>query len=431
MKTHVYVTTELATELREARKSQGLRQEDLAVDDFLSTGTISRMERGNVSVSHEKLAYLGKRLAVPIEHNGELTPTNNTTDLSLQLLSIENQLGMISTDEAWEELRKIQAESNFHQMWALYLKGKYWERKQKTEKAKLCYLQVAENNNLELKESNLSPAAYHALGRIAFYEEQMKEALTYVEKGLERFHSEGERPHIEHMLQISKVIYLERLERDTEALLLIEEMWENKDNMESREVIVGMYDMKTKLLVKLKRFDEAIPIAKKGLQVARSNQMYDHACSLWIELGECYCQQNELTNAKVCFRSSTSMVEKMRIKFLVIQAFLRLGKLYDQKNNAKKAFDMYQSAIKTSRKHQDMLRLAISLEHLGDHYFINQQKTKALKVYEEAAEIYRDRNYLPNHCNILMKLARIHYSTNQEQYYRLLDQYYQAYNFDR
>jgi tetratricopeptide (TPR) repeat protein len=430
MEAHIYVSSEVGLTLREARKSKGFRQEDLTVDHFLSTGTISKIERGSVHVSREKLTYLCEKLAVDLnvaEPNGE---NEDEVDLSLQLLSIENHMNMVSPEEAWEELRRIHPQEELHRVWVIYLKGRYYEKKGKKQQAKIYYLQVTELDDPELSESNLSSTSYHALGRISFYEDRLEEALGYMDKGLTCFQQNGERKQIGYHLQISKVIYLEKLNHNEEALINVEKLWSEKQDIDSREVILSMYEMKTRLFTKLLKYEQAIDLGTKGLIIARVNFMYDHASALWIALGECYCQQGKQSNAEVCYKSAVNMVDKMQNNYLIIQTFLQIGRLYQQKNCPNKAHQMFDKAISTSRKCSDNIRLTEALEQLGDYYFEQNEQEKAKNAYLEALLISNEQSSKSKSGHLLMKLARFYYYIDRKQYYDYLEQYYQVYTFD-
>ncbi|MCH5585991.1 helix-turn-helix transcriptional regulator [Shimazuella sp. AN120528] len=431
MKTHLYVTAELASEIREARKKKGYRQEDLTLEGFLSTGTISRMERGSVSVSREKVIFLCEQLGVEIQKYQTEADEADEVDIALKLLSIENHLNMVSPDEAWEELRKIKPESEYHRIWALYLKARYWECKGKKEKAKVVYQQVVENDDPELRKYNFIPASYHALGRISFYEDCADKAMEFAAKGLDSFYKEGEKQHIYHYLLISKVIYLEELKRYEEALLEIEDLWANRNNIDSRQVILSMYEIKTRLLTKLSRFEQAVTLATEGLIMARINRMYDHASYLWVALGECYQQQNEIQNAEVCFQSAIKMGSHMENKFFVPKIFIQMGKLYQHVNASQKAYEMFTTAIYKSKEISNKIVLAESLECVGDYYIQYEKIEKARKVYEESLENYKRLGKQGNIRNLLLKIASCYRDSNRTKYYELLDEYHQIYSENR
>lgn len=431
MKAHLYVTAELASEIREARKKKGYRQEDLALEGFLSTGTISRMERGSVSVSREKVTFLCEQLGVAIEKYQQESDEADEVDVSLRLLSIENHLNMVSLDEAWEELRTVKPESEYHRVWALYLKGRYWERKGKNEKAKVVYSQIVENDDPELRKYNFIPASYHALGRISFYEDYPDKAMELVIKGLDSFYKDGEKEHIYHYLLISKVIYLEELNRNEEALLEIEDLWTNKSNIDSRQVILSMYEIKTRILTKLSRFDLAVTLATEGLNISRVNRMYDHAGYLWIALAECFQRQNKVKNAEICFQSAIKMSSYMQNKFFISKIYIQLGNLYQEAKNSQKTYEMFTTAVNLSRKNANKILLAESLQCVGDYYIQNEKIEKAKKAYEESIDIYKRLHKPKNIRSLLLKMAGCYRDSDRTKYYDLLDEYHQIYSENR
>lgn len=428
MKAHLYVTAELASEIREARKKKGYRQEDLALEGFLSTGTISRMERGSVSVSREKVTFLCEQLGVAIEKYQQESDKTDEVDVSLQLLSIENHLNMISPDEAWEELRTVKPESESHRVWALYLKGRYWEKKGKKEKAKVIYSQIVENDDPELRQHNFIPASYQALGRISFYEDCPDKAMECVTKGIDSFYKDGEQEHIFYFLLISKVIYLEELNRYEEALLEIEDLWSKKDHIDSREVILSMYEIKTRILTKLSKFEQAITLATEGLSMARVNRMYDHASYLWVALGECYNQQNKIQNTEICFQSAIKMGSHMQNRFFISKIYIQMGKLYQQLNAPQKAYEMFTTAIYKSKENSNKILLAESLECIGDYYLQYEKIEKAKKSYEESLNIYKRLHKQKRIRELLLKMASCYRDSDRAKYYDLLDEYHQIYS---
>jgi tetratricopeptide (TPR) repeat protein len=431
MKTHLYVSTELAMELREARKKKGYRQEDLALEGFLSTGTISRIERGSVSVSREKVVFLSEQLGVEIQKYQAIDEGEDPIDLSLKLLSIENHLNMVSPDEAWDELRKIKPDNEYHRIWTLYLKARYWERKRKPEKAKVIYLQITESDDPELRQHNFIPASYQALGRISFYEDEMDKAMKYAAKGLDKFYPDGEKEYIFHFLLISKVIYLEALNQNEQALLEVEDLWANKDNIDSRQVILSMYEIKTKLLTKLSKFKQAITLATEGLTIARINRMYDHASYLWVALGECYQQQNKTQNAEICFQSAIKMSPNLQNKFFLSKIFIQLGKLYQQVNSPQMAYEMFSIAVSKARENPHKILLAESLECIGDYFIQYEKQDKAKRAYEESLDIYKKIQKQKHIRNLLLKIASCYRDSNRAKYYDLLDEYHQIYSENR
>jgi tetratricopeptide (TPR) repeat protein len=430
MEEHIYVSSEVGLTIREARKSKGFRQEDLIVDCFLSTGTISKIERGSVHVSREKLTYLCEKLEVDINVAEPIGEEEDEVDLSLQLLSIENHMNMVSPEEAWEELRRIHPQEEVHRVWIIYLKGRYYEKKGKKQQAKIYYLQVTELDDPELIESNLSSTSYHALGRISFYEDRLEEALGYMDKGLTCFQQNGERKQIGYHLQISKIIYLEKLDRNEEALLEVEKLWSEKQDIDSREVILSMYEMKTRLFTKLLKYEQAIDLGKEGLITARVNRMYDHTSALWLALGESYSQQGKLNNAEICYKSAVNMVDKMQNNYLIIQTFLQMGQLYQQINCSQKAYQMYEKAVSISRIYSDNIRLTETLEQMGDYFFEVEEQVKAKDAYLEALQFAKEQSNKLKIGNLLMKLARFYHDMDRKQYYDYLEQYYKVHTFE-
>lgn len=426
METHIYVPAELGITIREARKTKGYRQEDLAVDRFLSTGTISKIERGSVHVGKEKVGYLCEKLGINMQIAGSYDKEKDELDPSLKLLSIENHLNMVSIDEAWDELKRIRTEEELHRVWILYLKGRYYEKKGKKQQAKGYYLQVAEIDDPEVKESNFAAASYHALGRICFYEDRMEEALNYVEKGLSTYQIDSQRVYVIHFLKISQIIYLEKLNRNEEALVLLDKMWTEKTEIESSEVILSMYEMKAELFNKLGRYDEAIDIATEGLSKARINRMPSRSSVLWTTLGECYCRQEKLNQAEFCFQTALSMKKEIKEEYIIILLYLKLGNISRQRGNTEQAFEMYTNAYKIAETSRDQVRFIETLITLGDYLIQTGKEIEAKKLYLRGLQI--ELVTPEQQGQLYMRLAKCSCKNNKEEYYYYLDKFYQLYD---
>jgi transcriptional regulator with XRE-family HTH domain len=239
LKDYVLVPSSLGELIKKARKEKKMTQEELTDELAISTGTVSNVERGNYKVSKQKLFDLCKKLDLDLPKIkllfDEEDSKNIRYNLKMQLMSIEHVLDLVSHESGWEDLCKIQLDKN-EPLRSLYeyLRGRCYEEEKNWEQAEICFLNSIRciDSHEYLQESNIKSACFNGLSRIQNRQDNMDKALYYVEKGLDTFVSDGERKHVYYHLLISKVVYLEKINRNREALMILEELWRKKDRIE-------------------------------------------------------------------------------------------------------------------------------------------------------------------------------------------------------
>ncbi|WP_124728245.1 helix-turn-helix transcriptional regulator [Staphylospora marina] len=432
MKEYVFVSLELGHLIRRKRKEKGLKQEELSVDHVISTGTISNIERGAYRVSREKLEFLCERLGIaPDVLSDHLLdsgdgPQSHKINPALQLMSVEYVLDMVDLEKAYNLLRQIRVSKNdpLHGV-VLYLKGRYYEENRKWSNAELHYQKAIRHVEQfpELLDTNIQAAAYNGLSRIYHHQSKLEKALQCVQLGLNSFKSNGERKHVKYHLLISKVIFLEKLNRDNEAFLLLDEIWNEMPQIESAEARLNMYDLRAMLLNKMKLYEQAILVARQGLERARVDKVSDRAFDLWTTMGESYTKLGSHEEAELCYRSALRIRGKIRKKHILTSTYIKLGLLYFEKNELDNAQKYLEQAVELGKTYQDSHRLIEALSALGDCFQKRRQMEKAKKLYEEALNLSEEGGFDAQRQNILRKLALCCEQLDPECFRKYVTQY--------
>lgn len=207
--------------IKQERKRLGISQEALA-DEEISTGTISHMKSGGYRIGKEKVECICKKLNMPMDELFSVSPakTDDEEDLEFELITLEHTLDRVDLETGWKDLQQIQLD-NRQPLIALvhYLRGKYYLKKREYEQAQVHFSRAvqAEEDQEGLSYQNIKSASFYELARIAFDRNDLKEALDYVQKGLDAFVAGGEREYYLYHLLVSQVIYLKNQNRIEEA----------------------------------------------------------------------------------------------------------------------------------------------------------------------------------------------------------------------
>jgi tetratricopeptide (TPR) repeat protein len=340
---------------------------------------------------------------------------------------------MVNFEEAWEILGEILGELDIDKNNLLlidisYLKGKYYEGLGKWNESIEHYQKTIKlvDCHPEKNCTNLKAASFNGLGRIHHRLNNLDQALFFVEEGLKYFVHDGNRSYIEHNLYINKVIYLEKLNRDDEALALIEKIWSKILHIVSSETVLNLYQMRAHLCNKLELFEQAICYAFEGIEMARINRMYDRSFELWATLADIYSKKGYFRNAEICFKSSLGLKHKIRNKYLLAPIYTSLGLLYLETEKVELSQSAIEEAISLSIQSKNDFYILDSKVAMGDLLVKKKSNLKANKFYTEALKIAEKYNLLEQQSKILMKMAKSYEDLNVDKYKKCVDQYFQV-----
>lgn len=352
--------SEIGKFIRKVRKEKGLRLEDLA-DEHISTATISNIERGVSHVNKDKVLYLMSKLELDLNEIPEMIEKDTETLESMQVkfAAIETMIQMGMPERALSLLSNISEESySRHQATVHYLKGKVFTFKEDWRKAER---ELGEAIRLAYQDpyspmNNLEAASYSELSYCRYQNKDYEQALRYVERGLESIDQDkgNERDdRTYYLLLISRVIYLEGLNRTDEAFRYLEELWTRIPQIQSKDIIIKMYIYRARLLRKMKLHHDSIRYAREGIQMSIGSKNAEEILQLWNGLGQAYIEIDQLDDAATCFRFVWELADHVENNTEVTRAYIFLGKVYFKQGKNHDAYNVLKKALELAEKLYD------------------------------------------------------------------------------
>ncbi len=272
---------ELGKWIREHRKEQGLRLEDLARVG-LSIATISNIERGIPRVRPEKFALLLEKLNLG-EKDWQKRLSSSEREWEETLFTAEIFLRAGNPMEALRELestgeKRGMKNSNYH-----LLKGECFFRMGNLIRAERCFLLAIRLSQRELLESegNIEAAAYCGLGEIRGKEGEWKRALLLTETGLKKYDFRNGESYLLFNLWRNRAGCLLKLGRKWEALSTLKMVWKSVNRSPFSDGVLSLYILRARTHLGLNQYAEALQFASEGLNRAaaegRVGKMYELA----------------------------------------------------------------------------------------------------------------------------------------------------------
>lgn len=393
----VFEISEIGKFIRKIRKERGLRLEDLS-DEQISTATISNIERGVPHVNKEKVFYLMQKLNLNLQDLPDLLlkDNENMETMQLKLTAIETMICMSEHEKAYQKLCNIsdaireEYGSTIHS-----LRGRYFLKSREWKKAER---ELIESNRLLTQEhdnkENLESINYNYLAFCRYTQNDMEQALRYVEKGLESFQDNIDDPdQIKYFLMTNRVIYLEKLGRTDEALKRLDELWIHMPVIRKTPILLHMYSLKADLYRRMKLYQDAIRYAREGIKIASSSSYFDEMFHLWTILGTIYIELNNLVDAETCFSFILDLENRVSQKQELVRAYCSLGNLYLLQGKIDEAKKILLQAIHWGEKLNDALKLANALIIMGKLMKTTGQHEEGIKYLERAVAISEQHDY--------------------------------------
>lgn len=408
-------------------------------DKNISSSTISLIERGHENVSEDKILYLCKILDIDIEKDLEIIEQNKhkeEQEFLSKLKPIENMIDLIDPKQGLKRLNpllknikpstspKVIAMMYYLKGRAYTLKGRPQNNEQdlvKAEKNLKESLSIIEQKP-ELEISNLQVSIYHELARVYYCRNDFDNALINVQKGLSSFNAKGERTYIKHTLKVSKAIYLEKLDQLHESLKILEEMWNDLHIIQNIKVILNMYETRAIVLRRLNRPREALQYCNEGIDIARFNGIHERSFDLWTVLGSIYSDLRNFERAEECFQIVSGLKNQIKKKYLFINPYTELGKLYLKRGLFSEAIGHLKEAVTIGEETNDSPRLAQALLALGDCFFHQNSLDKALPYYKRAYKIASKHKFRRLLRDILLQYVQCAKEVDYSNYHKLVDE---------
>ncbi|WP_028776450.1 helix-turn-helix domain-containing protein [Shimazuella kribbensis] len=411
---------------KKRREKLGFKQHTLA-DERISVASISNLENGTKRLSEELLAYyFQEKLEWSIEDLPKLLQAQAEKEkqerftIGLRLRTVENDLDCVSIQEGLKMIRQMEQELKGNRPYFAvleYLRGKCYYHSDKLDKAIAHFQQAIRiyEEHPSIHYTNIKTACLYQLSRVFHVMNNLDFALSCAQDGLRSFLHDGERQYVQYSLYISQVIYFEKLERNSEAMEIIELLEGHFAELDT-EMKLNLYQLKATLYNKDRRFIKAIHYTELGIDIARREKKFDRCFELWTTAGTVYKNMGKFDASELCFQTAAKFENKVNKKQLVAQNGKEFGQLYLLQGNIVLAVERLKQALQMSKKSKDSLRYCEVLQALGECYLQQKHREEAIQYLKEAHEVAQDHSFYPQEREIVILLAKFYEKSNIIKY---------------
>ncbi|MBA4493228.1 helix-turn-helix domain-containing protein [Paenactinomyces guangxiensis] len=339
--------------IRKVRKERGLRQGDLG---NISAAVISLLESGKAPLEGETFEYMLKQLDLYPKEKLETAvekEQEKMRELNLILQCIEAALDKGSHEVALKQLKKIKIEK-FHPLApsVYYLEGRYHYLKNDWNKSSKIFhhaLDLVDKNNIAPPVNVLS-YCYKDLSNGCFYQNDLQNALMYVNQGIEAFDKNKGRKEVIYRLYANKIQYLMKLSQHDHAAQILNDTWLDRSKIENISVVLNLYQFRAAIFRGREDFEKAIAICNEGIEIAVRYRIKKRHLDLLNILGTVYLKQTIYDKALQCFQIVLWMDEDNEYRRRKIDSLSNIGTLFINQTNWEQADDYLNKALKMGRE---------------------------------------------------------------------------------
>ncbi|MBA4496428.1 tetratricopeptide repeat protein [Paenactinomyces guangxiensis] len=395
--------------IRKARKELGLRQKDIE-DGLISSASISNVERGE-EVRPETFDYLLKKLG--IDSKTQLPQMIQEEEKKIEVLkfhleSIETMLENGDLSTGIDKLNQISME-DFHPLsvYYSYLKALYHHELKEWKKAEKNFdTAIRHCNHYSLRpKDNIIAVCYNKMSTCKYNQGNLKEALDYVEQGLNAVDEGLERNDIKYHLLSNQIIYLLKSSQSDQASQILLEVWPFMPKIDRIPIRLDLYKSRSIILRGRKLNEEAIQYCEAGIQLARKNNILNRYLDLLNVLGSIYIQMKEYDQALLRFQTAIDLDKEEKYPRRHLDTNIYLGILYSYQDQWERSIKHLTKAIGIGREIPDIFRLTKALIVMGDIYFRQNQFEQAVPYYQEASFLTEKHNYRHRQYTALLQLS--------------------------
>ncbi len=412
--------------VRKLRTSRGLPMKFFE-DREISQGTISKIERGDPTVSQqkkfyylEKLGYNAEKLQALIEQENNLAQLEH-----LHLKSVETIVDLVGPKAGLKQLRDSGLQEKTHlKPMVNFLRGKIFYQKKQYIKAKNTLLEaikLIDRNFGVWQLTNLKSSCFGELARILYQEKKFDEALAYNQTGIDCFVEHGNRKYTKGILLANQSLYLLKKDLVEESLEMIKDCKQYLGNQETGLSFIYPFNAEVSALTTNKSYTQAIQSAEMGIEVARISQSYDRSFQLWTNFGNIYLEQEEFAEALVCFQTSLGLKPRVTFDQGVTFVRLQLGLIYLKKKDYPQAEFQLTAAVKSSTDGSQMDYIYDAYNALGDLYLLLKDIERAVSTFQKALHIAQDYKLYKQERESLTKLCQCQAYLDNELYQRYVN----------
>ncbi|MFC7443156.1 tetratricopeptide repeat protein [Laceyella putida] len=405
--------------IKKRRKKKNLRLEDLK-DRNISIATISFIENGEQKVSQEKFHYLLTKLNIDPASLGHLVAQEEKKieELRFQLDFIEALLDNNETTTVYDLLLRIHLE-DFHPLAPHYhyLLGLVHFKKQDWPKAEHFFqraILLCRHHSLN-PQDNVIALCLKELSACAYHQNDLEQALSFVDQGLEAFREEKGRKEVRFVLLSNKILYLLRDAQTEQASHLLNQVWPQIQQIELTRVTLNLYKFRAILLRKSKMHEEAIACCKEGIRKGKRNLFLSRTYDLLNVLGSIYLQQKEFEKAAYYFELVINNDQDMKFPRRHMDAHTYLAILHSSQQNWVKAKDHFDQAIELGKELNDAFRLTKAYIVRGNSLKNQQRYNDAIASYKQAIVLAQNHHYKSREAKALYLMAECYDKMKEEK----------------
>ncbi|TCW40759.1 tetratricopeptide repeat protein [Laceyella sacchari] len=405
--------------IKKRRKEKNLRLEDLK-DRNISIATISFIENGEQRVSQEKLHYLLTKLNIDPASLKHLIAeeAERIEELRFQLDFIEALLDNNETTIIYDLLLGTKLEDfhplapHFH-----YLMGLAHLKKQEWHKAEHFFqraILLCRHHSLNPSD-NIIALCLKELSTCAYHQNDLDQALSFVNQGLEAFQADKERKEVRYILLSNKILYLLRAGQTEQASHLLNQIWPLIQEIELTRVTLNLYKFRAILLRKSKMFSEAIACCKEGIRKGKKNLFLSRTYDLLNVLGSIYLQQKAYGKAAYYFELVINNDKDVKFPRRHIDAHTYLAILHDGQQNWNKAEKHLEQAIELGKKLNDAYRITKAYIVRGNSLKNQLHYDDAVTSYKQAMILAQNHHYKSMEAKALYLMAECYDKMKEEK----------------
>lgn len=420
-----YISGKLAQTIRHARKQKNLSRIDLASEIGIRHTVIKDIEKGYKQINHEQLLKLCNYLQIDLNQViGDLQKDSFFCHMQLIELEMEQR-----PKQALEELKRFEEHREYFvgkesimTVYSHYLRGKYAEQI-KSAIDTIKHYELAIKAALPCQEvhmTNIISASYYGISKMLHDQYQLPQALTYTELGIKHFIPDAQKTYYYSLLHLNKASILEKLNKDHEALQIIEDLWNQPAFPSLADARLHIYQLCITILNKQHRYNETIPLAQEGLDLAYMEHNQDRKYEFLSALGEAHAGLGNMSTAERCYQAANQLESKIINKQLIVSTYTQLGTIYFQQNEFETAQSILEQAVHLGKK-LDEFRLCKALIALGHCYWYQKQLNKALSTLHQALIISKRLKLDQIAQDILIFLTQISFRSKVSGYEEYID----------
>ncbi|MDQ0418608.1 tetratricopeptide (TPR) repeat protein [Croceifilum oryzae] len=389
----VLVNDRLAQAIKKARIAREMHQDDVSIETGISTSHLYNIEKGYHRVDRDKLQKVCDLFKLHLENflSEEIAPIE--LDISQYIKLIEWELTQ-NPSKAMEHLRQIESQqvhlfgkNVILEMFASYIRAKHSKMNEQYDLAIKYYnavIKIATESGEPLHHNMIS-SSYFGISQILHRQNKLLQALQVVQLGIQHFVPDGERSYNYVLFRINQASILEKMDRDNEALNLIEKYWTDRSYLDFSDARLNLYQIKTEILIKQERFQEAVDIAQEGFELARLDGNVDRVFEFLSSIGYSFARLGNLQIAKVYFEEANQLQSKLKRKVLASTTYIHLAKIYSLQERFEDAKQHLEIALTLSQS--DDYYYAKALTAMGEAHYHQEKMESALQYLDSAWRI--------------------------------------------